>query len=170
MRRAVLVLIIALFVLCFGCQKENVNLSSENGTNNSQLTFENTVWFEVAELNYTFSQEQDWNAKEIVCSKLELDALTNKHNINTYAEKYNNEYFLDRALIVYLFSQPHFGADYSVVAVQSIEHSIVINLIDNAPNGNYYAQALTFWVCIIEIESTNIDAKSNLIVNFIKEN
>lgn len=168
MRRIVAVLIVTLCVFCVACQQKEGN--SGNNTNNSQNTFDNVIPFDVSVFEYTLSQNSNWDTKAIVRTKSELDTFNNEYTLGSYVEKYDEQYFLNKSLLLCLFSKSHLEVSFSVEAVQCLDENITVTILDDTSNGKYYAQVLAFWICIIEVETADIKDASKIYFNFIKEN
>ena len=105
---------------------------------------------------------KDWNAKQIIKTADELIQFSSKYDISEYILEYNAKYFVDKAIIVYLFSYAHLGANVKIQSVEKKEDSVIINVLDTQKIFAQYAAEIDYWICIIEVGLNDVQEINNI--------
>ena len=116
----------------------------------------NNLSFEVAVLDNKIKQDKEWNEKQIIRSISELESLNITYNISEYTNKYDEDYFRGKSIIVLLFTYPYLGADLHVDSMRKDGEVIQIGIIEKQKKEATYLTVMSVWTCIIEIDSENI--------------
>lgn len=98
----------------------------------------------------------EWNIKQIVKTTKELEHFALEYEVLNYIDKYDEDYFVDKAIIVCLFNYSHLNANLSVKSVRINEATIQINIIEKQSKDAQYPAAEEYWICVIEVDLKDI--------------
>ena len=153
-----IILLIIICLLSFISCKDN-NVSYEDGTNDSNISYEVRT---LSSYRGGTSAPSDWHAKELVKTKEDLDQLSSEFNISDYISNYDDAYFINNAIVVILFTYSHLSAPLSIESVQKNEDAINIKIVEKQPKNAQYADAIDYWICIIEFDLQDVKEVNNI--------
>ena len=119
-------------------------------------TYGRIIQFEVEEGFYTENKEDHPNLLELVKSVEELELLCDEYGLINDAQKYDNEFFAENALVLYLFGDSAYTFDFKAVRVKNEVMVISVtrshSTIDEATLFSYF----------IKIKKADIEGISNV--------
>jgi len=133
------IFIILLLIACFFCF----------------VACNNSIKYSVAYLNSykgTMLESSEWNIKQIIKTTKELEQFALEYEVLNYIDKYDDDYFVDNAIIVCLFKYSHLNANLSVKSVRINEATIQINIIEKQLKDAQFPAAEEYWICVIEVD------------------
>lgn len=142
-------IVIVLCICCFGCENNN------------------SIWYEVKTLKSDFGSKDDWDLKCVISSVEQIESIKENYEIGDELNDYNDDFFKEKSLILYLFGSPHGGDNVCVDSIQVDDKIITITMLYKEKRGVNYLDALTYWVCVIEVNSKDVVDCNQIIVKSI---
>ncbi len=132
----ILVTIVILLCICFfGCANDN------------------SIWYEVKTLKSDFGSKDEWNLKCVISSVEQIESIKENYEIGDELNDYNDDFFKEKSLILYLFGSSHGGDNVCVDSIQVDDKIITITMLYKEKKGAIYLDALTYCVCVIEVNN-----------------
>ena len=109
---------------------------------------------------------QKYTVYKLLYSKTDLFFFNLKYNIKDYTNKYDRDYFKDKALVVCLFQSPYAGSKFEVTAVKISKDYILVEFNERDCFEMDYAEVLCNWICIIEVKKDEVNKSLKVITEY----
>ena len=154
MKKVIIIcVLVVVLVMFFGC-KQQININDQE--------FKEVAGYEVATMKEEKVDGEKYTVYKLLYSKTDLFFFNLKYNIKDYTNKYDRDYFKDKALVVCLFQSPHAGSKFEVNTVKISKDYILVEFNERDCFEMDYVEVLCNWICILELNKD--DVKKSLIV------
>ena len=149
-KTVVLIVIVLLLFICFVACSDN-----------------NSIWYEVKAFKSGYECRNDWNLKCIISSSEGIESIKEKYNNIDELNGYDEAFFEEKSLLLYLFVRPHSGDNVSIDSIQVMDNVIKLSFLYKEKKGVDYMDVEMYWACIIEVNNEDIINCNQIIVDNI---
>ena len=160
-----LILVLAISICCIftSCKNDNSVEVENNPTEEIDNTIiadaENSITCKVTTLSSSIryaSNHNNWNIKQLIKTKDTLEQFYLDYSISGDITNYNENFFNEKTIIICLFTYSHLGAKLSIKSVQVVDNTIQIRILEKIIQNGGYAEAIDYWICILEVNNEDV--------------
>jgi len=144
-----LILILAILICCIFTSCKN----------------KNSIDYKLATFDSQSDTVDDWDKNVIIKSKYDYDQLFSDNNIKVKHNEYDEDYFVDNALVVCMFTWGYLSPNLTIDSVLVLNNELVINIINREKKWTLHLTMAEFWVCILEVNNEDIKNVDDVEVN-----
>ena len=126
----------------------------------------NSIDYKLATFDSQSDAVDDWDKNVIIKSKHDYDQLFSDNNIKVKHNEYDEDYFVDNALVVCMFSWGYLSPNLTIDSILVLDDELVVNIINREKKWTLHATMEEYWLCIIEVSQNTLDGVDNVNVVF----